>query len=140
LPVVRGSKVIGVVSQRDVYRMQSIDATNPTEILVSEVMTTKPYTVEPDERIDHVAREMVRRKIGTALVTHDDELLGLFTSTDALLAIAALVEDEEVPGESSEVESAARAVKNSKQQRKGPRSKPALVKTASRTGRARPAR
>ena len=104
LPVVEKGKLAGVVSQRDVYLIQSLERTDPSRVLVSEVMTRDPYTIEPDEPVDRVAREMVRRRIGTALVSHGPQLMGLFTATDALLAIAALVEDDRVPGEEGEEE------------------------------------
>jgi hypothetical protein len=42
---------------------------------------------------------MVRRKIGTALISHGERLMGLFSATDALLALAALVEDDRIPTE-----------------------------------------
>ena len=99
LPVVAKGKLVGLISQRDVYLMQSLERSNPAEVLVAEAMTVDPYTVEPDERVDVVVREMARRKIGSALVTHNEILLGLFTTTDALLALAAFVEDDRVPSE-----------------------------------------
>lgn len=99
LPVVRKGRLVGLISQRDVYLMQSLERSNPNEVLVSEAMTTDPYTVEPDESVDVVAREMARRKIGSVLVTHNEVLLGLFTTTDALLALAAFVEDDRSPSE-----------------------------------------
>jgi len=99
LPVVAKGKLVGLISQRDVYLMQSLEPSNPSDVLVAEAMTVDPYTVEPDERVDVVVREMARRKIGSALVTHNEILLGLFTTTDALLALAAFVEDERIPSE-----------------------------------------
>jgi acetoin utilization protein AcuB len=99
LPVVTKGKIAGLISQRDIYLMQSLERSDPSTILVSEAMTQDPYTVEPDEPVDAVAREMVRRKIGTALVSHGDRLMGLFSATDALLALAALVEDDRIPTE-----------------------------------------
>jgi acetoin utilization protein AcuB len=99
LPVVTKGKIRGLISQRDIYLMQSIERSDPSGILVSEAMTPDPYTVEPDEPVDAVAREMVRRKIGTALVSHGSRLMGLFSTTDALLALAALVEDDRIPNE-----------------------------------------
>src|SRR5689334_7282675 len=104
LPVVLEGALRGVVSQRDVYRLQSLDKFDPSRVLVSEAMSTDLYTVEPDEPVDRVAREMVRRRIGTTLVTHGPRLMGLFTATDALLALAALVEDDRVPGEEAVAE------------------------------------
>lgn len=104
LPVVQRGKLLSLVTMRDIHLLGTIDATAPSDILVSEAMVAKPYTVEPDERIDRVACEMARRKIGTALVTHDDRLLGLFTKTDALVALAALVQNERVPDADEERE------------------------------------
>ncbi len=104
LPVVRKGKIAGLLSQRDVYLMQSIEDSDPSGIAVSEAMTRDPYTVDPEAPIDRVAREMARRKVGSVLVAHDGRLLGLFTSTDALLALAALVADDRVPGEAEGAE------------------------------------
>ena len=104
LPVVHQNKVVGVLTQRDVYLMQSLENSDPARIQVSEAMTSDPYTVEPDEPVDRVAREMVRRKIGSALITHGDRLLGLFTTSDALLALAALVENDRIPDEPESLE------------------------------------
>ena len=106
LPVVLQGELRGVLSQRDVYRLQSLGTFDTASVLVSEAMTSDPYTVEPDEPVDRVAREMVRRRIGTALVSHGPRLMGLFTATDALLALAALVEDDRVPGEEADPEPA----------------------------------
>lgn len=99
LPVVSKGQTVGLVSQRDIYLMRSLEPSDPSQVLVSEVMTADAYTVEPDEPVDVVAREMSRRKIGSALVTHNGRLMGIFTASDALLALAALVEDDRVPGE-----------------------------------------
>jgi acetoin utilization protein AcuB len=141
LPVLKRNKVVGVLSQRDVYMMQSLENSAPSDVQVSEAMTADPYTVEPDERIDRVAREMVRRKIGTALITHGDRLLGLFTTSDALLALAALVEDDRVPGEPDEVEIAPRARARAKPPAKGTskRASKAATKNGAKNG-TKPAR
>jgi len=108
LPVVLKGELRGVLSQRDVYRLQSLDKFDPASVLVSDAMTSDPYTVEPEEPVDRVARAMVRRKIGTVLVSHGPRLMGLFTATDALLALAALVEDDRVPCEEAITEPAPR--------------------------------
>jgi len=131
LPVVSKGQTVGLVSQRDIYLMRSLEPSDPSQVLVSEVMTADPYTVEPDEPVDVVAREMSRRKIGSALVTHNRRLLGIFTVTDALLALAALVEDDRVPGE-DDVERALRAAPAAKAPGRG---KPAPKKVRARRAR-----
>jgi acetoin utilization protein AcuB len=92
LPVLKNGRVVGMLSQRDIYLMQSFDHAQPATVPIEEVMTTDPYMVEPETPVDHVAREMARRKLGSAIVARGERLCGLFTSTDALLALAAVVE------------------------------------------------
>ena len=55
-------------------------------------------------------------------VAHADRLVGIFTATDALLALAALVEDDRVPGEEDVVVEPRPRPKGSAQ---GPAKKPA---------------
>lgn len=91
LPVVDRGRTVGVISQRDVYLLETLKDVDPARVLVEEAMTREMYTVAPDERVDVVAREMAERKIGSAFVARGEPLLGLFTTTDALRALAALV-------------------------------------------------
>ena len=99
LPVVDRGRTIGVISQRDVYLLETLQDVDPTRVLVEEAMTREMYTVGPDERVDVVAREMAARKIGSAVVARGAQLLGLFTTTDALRALGALVIAAEVEAE-----------------------------------------
>lgn len=91
LPVVDRGRTSGVISQRDVYLLETLQDVDPTRALVEEAMTREMYTVEPEDRVDVVAREMADRKIGSAIVARGEQLVGLFTTTDALRALAALV-------------------------------------------------
>lgn len=96
LPVVTKGKVVGILSQRDVHLIETLEDVDPMSVLVDEAMTDQPYVVEPEEPIHVVAHEMAARKIGSAVVAHGGKLLGLFTTTDALLALSALVIDADV--------------------------------------------
>ncbi|MBI5362954.1 MAG: CBS domain-containing protein [Planctomycetes bacterium] len=98
LPVVQKGKLVGILSQRDVHLLETLDDVDPARVLVEEAMVRDLYTVEPDEPIDHVASQMAERRIGTAVVAHGPKLLGLFTTTDALRALAAYAIAGEVPG------------------------------------------
>ncbi|MEX0842991.1 MAG: CBS domain-containing protein [Gemmatimonadota bacterium] len=55
---------------------------------VEEAMTRKVVSVEPDEGIAEVAKLMIDRGIHRVLVTQNDSLVGILTSTDLVRAIA----------------------------------------------------
>lgn len=90
LPVVQHGQVAGILSQRDVYLVETLSDADPEEIRVEEAMTRDPFVIDPEEPVHRVALAMAERKIGSAVVAHGDRLLGLFTVTDALRALAVL--------------------------------------------------
>ena len=100
MPVVDGSRVKGIVSQRDLFAAslsKTIDF-EPTErraflhaIDVSEVMSQDVKSVSPDITLREAARIMLRHGIGCLPVVEDDTLVGLVTETD-LLRVAFLDE------------------------------------------------
>jgi acetoin utilization protein AcuB len=49
--------------------------------------------VAPDEALDVAAREMSKRKWGSALVTDQGKVVGVFTTTDALRALSDALTD-----------------------------------------------
>lgn len=113
LPVVSQKRVVGVVS---LHAAESAVKSSPRAsdpIAIAAAMDPNPYIVDPEEPADRVARGMAKRRVEYALVAHDLRLVGIFTSTDALLALAALLEDELVPGESALAAPASKAKTNS---------------------------
>jgi acetoin utilization protein AcuB len=53
-------------------------------------MAGEPYTVAPDAPLEEVATRMADRKLGSALVVDRGSVVGLFTTVDALRALAVL--------------------------------------------------
>lgn len=93
LPVVKGEGVVGILTQRDLYRASLTSIlTNWKEnkefldsIKVSEVMTKDVVTVVPDATIEEAAQVMIDKKVGALPVVRDkDVLVGLITETDVL--------------------------------------------------------
>lgn len=56
---------------------------------VQEVMTRNVVSVRPDTPVSEAAKTMSKRGIHRVLVTEDDTLVGILTSTDLVRAIAA---------------------------------------------------
>jgi acetoin utilization protein AcuB len=93
LPVVRGTTLVGVLFKSDLKLVQSLDPAVVRPIKVESVMVTEYYTVAPDEALDVAAREMSKRKWGSALVTDRGKVVGVFTTTDALRALSDALTD-----------------------------------------------
>lgn len=94
LPVVQENRLIGILSDRDVY----LHGTRPDGVLrvapipVAEAMSANPVTCWAASSIAHVAGLMVKHKIDAVpVVDAEDTLVGLVTATDLL----ELLRDEE---------------------------------------------
>ena len=88
LPVTRDGELVGVVTQRDVQLAESItpEPAQREALTVEDVSALEPYVVDIGDRLDHVLLEMAKRRIGSALVTRQGKLAGIFTVTDACRA------------------------------------------------------
>lgn len=94
LPVVRGERLVGLVTHRDLLRAQAklmdalADAPKDEEVVVSvrvrDIMSEALITCSPDTPADDAARMMLDAKIGCVLVTNgdDERLAGIVTETD----------------------------------------------------------
>jgi CBS domain-containing protein len=51
------------------------------------------FTVELTERLDGVLDEMLKRRIGSAIVVKADRVVGIFTAVDACRFLRRLLED-----------------------------------------------
>lgn len=90
LPVVDGGRLVGVVSQRDLYLLETLKGVDPGIELVREAMAPDPYAVAPDTPLAEVATRMAERKYGCAVVVDRGAVIGLFTTVDALRALASV--------------------------------------------------
>jgi acetoin utilization protein AcuB len=93
MPVVDDGRVVGILSQRDLFRSALITALGfgrkvtsslIKTIKIKEVMTEKVFTISPDASIKDAARQMMDKKIGCLPVVEGDRLVGLVTETDML--------------------------------------------------------
>lgn len=100
VPVVAGTRVVGVVSATDLLRFESEGSRVPAGLgeerqwaelegyTVSEAMTRTLCTLTPDSEVHEAAAYMVRAGVQRLLVTRNLELVGIVTATDILRAVA----------------------------------------------------
>ena len=96
-PVLAGSRVVGVVSQRDLLHAtlgfvmdygEKSEKAYLASVVVKEVMTDPAVTISPQASIKEAAALMVQRRIGCLPVVENDRLMGIVTETDILKQVA----------------------------------------------------
>jgi acetoin utilization protein AcuB len=92
LPVLHGGQLVGVVSQRDLYLIESLGGVDLDEVCVSEAMSTDVFSVRARTSVDRAVTKMALRKLGSAIVLEDKVVVGVFTVTDALQFLAELLD------------------------------------------------
>lgn len=101
MPVVDEGRVIGILSQRDLFRAatSSVLEFRPSaerewlaQIRVSEIMTSPVLTTAPGDTVQSATRRMIERRIGCLPVVENDRLCGLLSETDCLRYLTRLLE------------------------------------------------
>lgn len=92
LPVMKQGKIFGLISDRDVKSILAFAGTSPGTIKVGDICVDDPYITKPEALLNEVATEMASRKAGSALVLDNGKLVGIFTTTDACLALSDICE------------------------------------------------
>ena len=84
LPVTESEALVGIVSDRDIAFSSNVSESDLADRLrVRDVCSLDVYAVLPDEPLDAVLSEMVRRHLGSVVVTEHGKIAGVFTVTDA---------------------------------------------------------
>lgn len=101
LPVTDGGQLVGVVSQRDILFAEALGKEG---LKVRDLQSRDPYVVDlKTTLLLEVVSTMAERNLDAALVTRQDKLVGILTTTD-LARILAEVLRATVPPEPSSPE------------------------------------
>lgn len=92
LPVLRGGKLLGILTDRDINLIEALAGVDSDTLTVAEAMTEDPYTVDPDTPLDEVTSQMAERKYGSAVVVQNHKVVGIFTTVDACQALSELLQ------------------------------------------------
>lgn len=93
LPVMERGKVAGLVSEHDLYLLETLRDTRAFELRVENAMSADPFTVSPDDPLEEVCDEMARNRYGAAIVVDGGRVVGMFTAVDALRVLSDLLRD-----------------------------------------------
>lgn len=103
VPVLRGDRLIGILSDRDVrvYLPPPVPlagiggyAALLDRVRVEEAMTSEPVSIGPYHAVTQAARLMLERRIGALPVVDEGKVIGIVTQTDVLWALANLLEHQ----------------------------------------------
>jgi CBS domain-containing protein len=101
LPVVEGDRLVGILSQRDLFRAavsSVLQFRRPAEqewlatVPVQAVMTPAPLTVGPETSIRTAVATMLERRIGCLPVVENGRLVGLLSESDCMRQLAHLLD------------------------------------------------
>jgi len=104
MPIVEGNDVVGILSQRDLFRagISSALQFRPSserewlaKISVREVMSTPVVTINQTEPVRGAVDIMIKKKIGCLPVVDDNgALVGLLSESDLLLFLERLLDEK----------------------------------------------
>ncbi len=91
LPVMRGGKLVGLLSDRDLNLVETLRDVDPKLVPVADAMSPDVYVVAPETSLDEVVTTMAQHKYGCAVVAQNHKVVGIFTTVDVCTAFAELL-------------------------------------------------
>jgi CBS domain-containing protein len=102
LPVVEDSRLIGIVTDRDVKRatpslLSGVDRDEYDRVLdetkIAQIMTREPMTVTPETGLKAAVKVFIDRKVGALPVVSGSQLVGIVTEIDLLKVFHGMLKD-----------------------------------------------
>lgn len=105
MPVTANGKLVGILSQRDLFRaaISSALQLRPAaerewlaKIPVREVMTMNVFIIAPTATVHAAVKQMLDKRIGCLPVVEDGKLVGLLSESDCMRYLARLLDISDV--------------------------------------------
>jgi CBS domain-containing protein len=93
LLVVKSKTLVGVFSERDYARKVILQGKSSKDILVSEIMSSPPIFIEPDNTVEQGLALMSARHVRHLPVMENDRLIGIVTIGDL---VRSLIDEQKV--------------------------------------------
>jgi len=84
IPVVDGTKLVGVVTDRDIAMRGFAHAKNPLDVPVKNIMTRDVLSVDEDTPLDVALESMEERRVRRLPVTRNGKVVGIVSQSDLL--------------------------------------------------------
>ena len=84
LLVMEGEHLAGIISERDYARKIILQGKTSKDTLVSEIMSTRLYTIHPDQTVEEAMELMSHRHIRHLPVVIEDKVLGVISERDVV--------------------------------------------------------
>jgi len=86
LIVITGTKLTGIVTERDILNGVVAEDKVPSEVKVEDIMTREVIMISPEMGIEEAVDLMMEKKIKKLPVVSSDKLIGIVTVTDIITA------------------------------------------------------
>lgn len=91
--VTKNSKVVGIVTERDLVRRVLAEYRDPQTISINNIMTTQVITISPEANIADSAHLMRKKGIRRLTVQQEGKLVGIITTNDLIKNMTRHIED-----------------------------------------------